>query len=139
MSAIQTKNAAEKHYRRHSPLHGRTTLHSEDLAAIKAASQPIAKAEALITQRRDEMIDQRIDGILREHQGQRKRYQYNQEAVMGLEHLVDGPLDPHTQQPLWSSMLRSTKGTTIPRDEFLRGARAILAQTSLYDPVTMGG
>ena len=130
---------AQRHYKRHSPLHGASNLHKADMAAIKGATSPILKADTMIAQRRDELLDQGITDMLVEMQGKRSRYRYDQEAVIGLEHLVDGPLDPHTQAHIWRRMLEATKGKTMPKAEFLMGARAILSQTSLYDPPTMAG
>ena len=134
---IATKAAAKRFYQRATPLHGRSAAHKADVAAIEAAPQPMAHAEKLVAQRNDEITESRIEEMLRDQQGRRKRYAYNQSAVIGLEHLVDGPMDPTTQVPIWRQMLAATRGTTMPKDAFMKGARAILSQTNLYDPATM--
>lgn len=139
MADVITVGKAKRHYAAHTPLHGRSRQHKADLAAIEKASSPMLKADSLIIQRRDEQIDRKIEDMLIEHQGKRTRFKYNQEAVIGIEHLVNGPLDPNTQVPIWRDMLRRSKGTTLTKDEFYRGARAILCQTTAYDPETMGG
>ena len=137
MSSVQTKPAAQKLYRTHTPLHGRSKDYAADLQIISESTSPMLKAETLLTYRRDEKITEKIEAMMRGLQGRRKRYTYNQDAVIALEHLVDGPLDPQTQQPIWIEMLGKTKGTTILKDEFMAGAKAILGQGSLYDPATM--
>lgn len=134
-----TKAAAERYYRRATPLHGRNAGHKADLVEIADAKNPMTKAEKLVAQRKTEAIEGKVERMLREQRGRRKRYRYDQEAVIGIEHLIDGPMDPHSQLPIWQEMLRATKGTTMPKADFMRGARAILAQTSLYDPATMAG
>jgi hypothetical protein len=134
-----TASEAKRLYKRQAPTHGRSKQHKEDLETISKASSPVAKAETLIAQRRTHSIDKRIEEMLQDHQGpRRKRYTYNQEAVIGLEHLVDGPLDPITQHPIWQGMLTKTaKGATLSKPEFYSGARSILKQKSMYEPVTM--
>lgn len=129
-----TKAAAARFYHRASPLHGRSTASKADLAEIANATQPMAQAEKLVAQRHREIIEIKIEAMLREHQGRRKRYAYNQEAVIGIEHLIDGPLDPNTQMPIWREMLAVTKGKTMLKADFMRGAYTILSQPSLYSP-----
>ena len=132
-----TKADAERFYRRETPLHGRSNDHRADLASIAKAAKPLAHAEKLVTQRNQEVADTMIETMLREQQGRRKRYIYNQAAVIGIEHLLDHPMDPQTQFPIWRSMLMVTKGTTMPKAEFVKNARAILCQKGVYDHATM--
>ena len=137
MAVSTTIRTAKRHYSRHSPLHGASRQHKADLEVIAKASSPMLKADTLIAQRRDQKIDQRIDQMLSDLQGKRTRYRYDQSAVTQIEHLLDQPMDPQTQLPIWRDMLAATKGTTMPKADFMRGARAILSQFSLYDPQTM--
>lgn len=136
MNAI-TIAAAERFYRRACPLHGRSKVFKEDIDTIGKASQPMSMAERLVTQRLAEITEAKIETMLRDQQGRRKRYLYNQRAVIGIEHILNGPMDPTTQLPIWREMLAMTKGSTIPKDDFMRMARAILCQVNLYDPETM--
>lgn len=75
--------------------------------------------------------------MLRELQGRRKRYVYDQAAAIALEHVLDGPMDPTTQLPIWRDMIAATKGATMPKAEFMRRARAFLCKASLFDADTM--
>src|SRR6056297_3087957 len=96
-----TKAAAERFYRRACPLHGGSAAFKEDLAKIGSAKQPMSEAEKLVSRRRLESQDAQIESMLRDQQGRRKRYTYDQEAVTGIEHLLDQPMDPTTQIPIW--------------------------------------
>lgn len=131
------KAAAKRFYQRSTPLHGRSAAHKADIASIEKSAVPMGLAEKLVAQRIAQAIDSKVEAMLREQQGRRKRYRYDQAAVIGIEHLVEGPPDPITQKPLWRRMLRATKGATMLKDDFMRGARAILCQTSLYNHAAM--
>jgi hypothetical protein len=139
MADAITISAAKRHYKRNSPLHGSSRQHKADLEAISKSTQPNSKADTLITQRQADTIERKVEMMLIKQQGRRKRFTYNQSAVIGLEHLVDGPLDPQTQAPLWHNMIRRSKGIMLTKADFMAGARTILNQTSLYDPMTMAG
>ena len=105
-----TASEAKRLYKRQAPTHGRSKQHKEDLETISKASSPVAKAETLIAQRRTQSIDKRIEEMLQDHQGPRRnRYTYNQEAVIGLEHLhhLEGQLVfGHVACGLWRPALR---------------------------------
>lgn len=128
---------AQRHYKTHTPLHGRSKDHAADLEVISEAPSPLDKAKALVTKRCNEAIDKKIMAMMTELQGRRKRYRYDQSAVMQLEHLERHPFDPQTQAPIWREMIRQSKGVVLSKEEFLKGARAIFRQPSLYDPETM--
>lgn len=134
---MSVKLTAQKHYRKHTPLRSGGKQHKADLEVISKASSPMSKADNLISQRKIDVIDRRIEDMLDDIQGKRSRRIFNQEAVIALEHLLDQPMDPITQMPIWRQMLAATKGTTTSRSEYMRNARAILRQHSLYDPKTM--
>ena len=134
---MSAKLVAQKHYRKHSPLRAGSKAHTADLEAISRASSPMLKADTLITQRTDQRLDQKIEDMLTDLQGKRSRHRYDQGAVAQIEHVLDGPMDPTTQLPIWRRMLAATKGTTMPKADFMRGARAILRQISHYDAATM--
>lgn len=134
MANALTIGDAKRHYQKQTPLHGRTRQHKADLDAIAKASAPMTKAENLIVKRRDDVIDRKIEEMLTRLQGKRTRHRYDQPAVIALEHLTDEPLDPHTQMPLWQDMLRRSKGTTLPKMDFYRDARAIFQQHSMFNP-----
>jgi hypothetical protein len=124
-------------YKAGSPLRSNSKNYKDDLAAIRTASRPVDKALKLVAQRREARIVAKVDGMLADLQGKRKRYAYNQTAAIGLKELWAGPLDPTTQLPIWRELLESTKGTQVTRKVFLTAAFAILSQHSLYDPRTM--
>ena len=126
-------------YKRGTPLRSNSNQHKDDLAVIRRASRPMDRAERLITKRREEQIVSKVDAMLRDLQGRRKRYQYDQSAAMQLEHLTDVPFDPITQVPLWRELLSKTKGTTVDRDTFMSAAVSIFVQHDLYTPETMAG
>ena len=130
MADAITISAAKRHYKKNSPLHGSSRQNKADLETISKSSQPNTKADALITQRRADIIDRKVDAMLIDQQGPRTRFMYDQSAVFGLEHLVDGPLDPVTQVPMWHDMIRHSRSTTLTKTDFMAGARAILCQTS---------
>ncbi len=134
MANAITIGDAKRHYQKHTPLHGRTRQHKADLDAIAKASAPMTKAENMVSKRRDEVIDRKIDDMLTRLQGRRSRHRYDQSAVIALEHLTDEPLDPNTQLPIWRDMLRRSKGTTLGKAEFFRDARAIFQQHSMFNP-----
>ncbi|MCA0906065.1 hypothetical protein LCM27_06605 [Ruegeria marisrubri] len=134
MANAITIGDARRHYQKHTPLHGRTRQHKADLHAISKSSTPMTKADSLITKRRDEVIDRKIDEMLTRLQGRRTRHRYDQSAVIALEHLTEEPFDPHTQLPIWRDMLRRSKGTTLPKAEFYRDARSIFQQFSMFNP-----
>lgn len=132
-----TKVAAKQFYQRATPLHGRSAAHKADVASIEKSALPMGLAEKLVAQRTAEVIEAKVEAMLRAQQGRRKRCRYDQAAVIGIEHLVDGPLDPITQEPLWRRMLRATRSATMLKADFMRGARAILCQTGLYNHAIM--
>ncbi len=133
MSVMEAVSA----YKRGTPLRANSKQHTEDLTVIRNASRPIEKADRLSAQRREEKIVSKIEAMLRELQGRRKRYRYDQNAATQIEKLWDGPLDPMTQVPLWVELLRKTKGKTVDHKTFIGTAIAILSQHKLYDPVSM--
>ena len=96
------------------------------------------KATTLAAQRKADRIDEIIYSALTDAFGQKKRHKFNQEAVILIEHMVGGPLDPHTQMTLWRAGLEATKdGGILSKDNYFTLARSILVQDSLFDPVTM--
>ena len=123
-------------YRRGSPLRANSKAYQEDLKTIKNDSRPTKKAEQLVKQRNSEKIEETVTSMLRDLQGRRKRYRYDQSAACQLEHIVDHPLDPVTQVPIWRELLRITKERPTDRDTFMHYASAILSQHSFYDPAT---
>ena len=141
MSQVAKDRAkAERHYKQSSPLTGRHKARKVDLKEIAASNRPIDKAASLIKQRKIEAADNSIEDMLKDLQGtKRKRYAYDQEAVIALEHLVTGQLDPQTQEPLWRDMLLRSRDGNLSKAEFYRDARTILIQHNLFDPVTMAG
>ena len=140
MASNHAINDAIRYYKKHTALHGASTMHKNDLAAIKAASVPSMRATTLVAQRNNESVDDRILEHLNRTFGRKKRHTYNQEAVICIEHMFDGPIDPITQAPLWhSSIAKTAEGGTLSRTEFYATARAILSQHQLYEAETMRG
>lgn len=136
-TTTQTQNLfdALSFYRKHSPLHAGSKQYMTDRDEIKASSRPVSVSEQLVSQRKDEVIDSRIEKMLREQQGSRtRRFKYNQEAAIGLEHLQSKPFDPITQVPIWHEMIMATTGgKTIPKGIFHKQARAILSQEPQFN------
>jgi hypothetical protein len=124
-------------YKAGSPLRANSKYYQADLVSIRKATRPVDTALKLLAQRREARIVAKVDNMLADLQGRRKRYVYNQTAAIGLMELWSGPLDPTTQLPIWRELLESTKGTQVTRRVFLDAATAILSQHNLYDPKTM--
>jgi len=126
--------AATAAYKRGTPLRANSKAHQEDLATIRKASRPAVKAEQLIKQRTDAELIAKVDAMLFDLQGRRKRYRYDQAAAQQLEHIWPSPFDPHTQMPLWRDLLWLTKKGPTDRDTFMGFAKAILCQFDLFNP-----
>lgn len=119
-------------YKRGTPLSANSKAHREDLATIRKASRPVIKAERLVTKRTDEQLVAKVDAMLRELRGRRKRHYYDQEAAQQLQHIWSGPFDPQTQVPLWRELLWRTKERPIDCETFMRFATDILRQHDLH-------
>jgi len=130
---MNNKQQAIKFYKEHSPLHGRSRLFKADLKQISDSSQPLSLSERLVSKRVEEVLERDIDSMLRKLQGNKTRFVYNQESVIALEHMVDQPLDPITQMPIWVKMLKESKDKRLPKAVYMRGAKDILRQHSLYN------
>ncbi|WP_425091092.1 hypothetical protein [Tropicimonas sp. S265A] len=120
-------------YKSGTPLRANSKQHKEDLRTIRAATRKMETAERLVRKRRDDRFVARVDAMLFELHGRRKRYPYDQTAALQLAYLVDQPLDPITQVPLWRELVALTKHSRVDRATFLKFARNILCQHSLYD------
>ena len=118
-------------YKRGTPLRANSNAYREDIKQIRKASRPVAKAERLVRNRIDAKLTAKVDAMLLDLQGRKKRYCYDQAAAHQLEHLCSGPLDPHTQMPLWRELLLLTKDRPTDRHTFMSSARNILGQFNL--------
>ncbi len=135
MSSIMEAAAA---YKRGTPLRANSKAHQEDLAAIRNASRPLVKAEQLVKQRADAKLIAKVDAMLFDLQGRRKRYRYDQAAAQQLEHIWPTSFDPQTQMPLWRELLTLTKDRPTDRATFMGYAANILRQFNLHDINTAG-
>lgn len=119
-------------YKRGTPLRANSKAHQDDLATIRKASRPVIKAEQLIKHRTDAALVAKVDAMLLELRGRRKRHCYDQEAAQELEHIWPGPFDPLTQIPLWRELLWRTKERPIDRETFMGFAKDILRQHNFH-------
>lgn len=128
-----TNMVAAAAYKRGTPLRANSKAYQEDLDTIRRASRPLVKAEQLVNHRIDAKLIAKVDAMLFDLQGRRKRYRYDQAAAQQLEHIWPTPFDPQTQVPLWRELLRLTKLRPIDRATFMNHATDILRQHSLHD------
>jgi len=133
---MTNKQQAIKYYKENSPVHGRSKLFKSDLKQISESGQPVSLSERLVSKRTEEVLERKIEEMLIVLQGNRVRFTYNQESVIALEHMVDQPLDPITQMPIWANMLRESKGKRLTKADYMKGAKDILRQHSLYNKET---
>lgn len=125
-------------YKRGSPLRANSKTHQEDLAVIHKASRPLDKAEWLVNHRTDAKLIAKVDAMLFELQGRKKRYRYDHAAAQNLEHIWPAPFDPQTQIPIWRELLLLTKERPTDRGTFMGFATDILRQFNLHDITTAG-
>jgi len=125
-------------YKRGTPLRANSTVHKEDLEAIRKASRPIDKAARLTKQRQEDRLVAQVDAMLFDLQGRKKRYRYDHAAAQQLEHIWQTPFDPVTQVPLWRELLMRTKDRPTNRETFIRLATDILRQFNLHNTDTAG-
>ena len=122
------KYEAISRYKRLSPVHGRSKVFKEDVNSIKRSSSPISVCDKLLKKRNKEYVEGMVQGLMVSLYGRKKRYKYGQEAVIAIEHILDKPMDPHTQLPLWIDMLKKTKNSHLGKEEFVRGFHDIVLQ-----------
>ena len=128
-----TNMVAEAAYKRGTTLRTNSKEYQEDLTAIRKASRPLAKAERLVKQRADAKLIAKVDAMLFDLQGRRKRYRYDQAATQQLEHIWPTPFDPQTQIPLWRELLLLTEDRPTDRATFMSMATDLLRQFNLHD------
>lgn len=128
-----TNMVAAAAYKRGTPLRANSKAHQADLDIIRRASRPLAKAEQLVKHRMDAKLIAKVDAMLFDLQGRRKRYRYDQAAAQQLEHIWPTPFDPQTQMPLWRELLGLTKDRPTDRATFMGYATNILRQLNLHE------
>jgi len=123
-----SKYEAINRYKDLSPLHGRSKVFKADIESIKKSSNPGSVCDKLLKKREREQVEGMVQDMMVGLYGRKKRYRYTQEAVIAIEHILEGPMDPHTQIPIWKRMLKKTYKSHMGKEDFIRDFQDIVLQ-----------